>query len=106
MKDEKNKVTYEPFKKFADEKWKIIEKFWKKSAFSNNHAKHLDGLKFDAWENAPLDYYDLDLVPIVFLHGLTSSGSLHYGYSAELASHGYIVFNLDFIDGSGGYTEL
>jgi hypothetical protein len=63
-------------------------------------------LKFDAWENGPFEYPDQELVPIIFMHGLTANGSLHYGYCAELASHGYLVLNVDFIDGSGGYTEL
>ena len=45
------------------------------------------------------------IVPIIFSHGLVSYSGHYTGHCRELASHGYIVFAIDHLDGSSTYTE-
>jgi len=40
------------------------------------------------------------LIPIVYCHGNQSNGEEAYGVSMILASHGYLVISLDFMDGT------
>jgi len=49
--------------------------------------------------------FNKPLVPVVFCHGLTSNRTMHSGTCRDLASHGYLVFILDFSDGSPYYCE-
>ena len=44
-------------------------------------------------------------MPVIFSHGLRSSGLFHSQLARELASNGGIVFNIDHLDGSAAYTE-
>jgi hypothetical protein len=106
MRDDKNKVDYETYKDTADGVWKCVE--WKlgNKAFFGGKARNFNGLKFDAWENAPFGYPDEELVPIIFVHGLTAHGAQSFGWASEMASHGYLVMNVDCICGAGAYTEL
>lgn len=48
---------------------------------------------------------DVRFVPIIFNHGITSSASAYQQLMIEMASHGYIVFGIDSLSGSCGYTE-
>ena len=45
------------------------------------------------------------LIPIVFSHGLTGSGTMYSVMSRELASQGYMVFLIDHQDGSSCFTK-
>ena len=73
-----------------------------------------DGLKIEAVLNAELDIssylppsQDTKLLaPMIFSHGYTSTCSKYVAYIREFVSHGYIVFALDHLDDSCGYTEL
>ena len=91
------------------------------SAFGSDPNKSVSNdlrdLKFDVHVNAPFDlgkesraYGKEDqnahkLVPMIFIHGFGSQGWNHSGQCRELASHGYIVFNIDMHDGSCTGTE-
>ena len=43
---------------------------------------------------------------MVFSHGMTTCRTIYQCPHAEFASHGYIVFAIDHLDGSASYTEL
>jgi len=43
---------------------------------------------------------------MVFSHGMCSNSNCFTGIHKEFASHGYIVFAIDHLDGSANYTEL
>ena len=105
MQDESKKISYAPFKNTSLAIGKIANWWFKMNPDHGMGDKYLQKLKFPAYENALYDL-DMKLTSIVFIHGLTAHGSLHYGYSAELASHGYLVMNLDVISGDASYTEL
>lgn len=45
------------------------------------------------------------LVPIIFQHGLGTMKEAYTSFAREFASHGYIVFTYDSVDGTCGYTE-
>lgn len=45
------------------------------------------------------------LIPILYSHGLTGSRLVYQVNCRELASHGYLVFAMDHLDGSCCYTE-
>jgi cephalosporin-C deacetylase-like acetyl esterase len=47
----------------------------------------------------------LKLIPIIFSHGFLGNATSVSRHCLELASHGYIVFSMDHMDGSCGYTE-
>ena len=71
----------------------------------------LDHLRLQAVFQAPLDITEpgaapLALVPVIFSHALMNQGVKYSGHLAELVSQGYIVFAIDHLDGSCGYTEL
>jgi platelet-activating factor acetylhydrolase len=40
------------------------------------------------------------LIPIVYVHGLSCNGVAQSGSCRDLASHGYMVFSMDHFDGS------
>lgn len=44
------------------------------------------------------------LIPLIFLHGISSNRAMNTGTSKDLASHGYIVFTMDHEDGTCSYT--
>jgi len=44
------------------------------------------------------------LIPIVYCHGMNACGEEAYGACMILASHGYLVITLDFMDGSALYA--
>ena len=72
------------------------------------HHKFYKNLKIDAIPNAKFDFSEdqaAKLVPIVFSHGLNSSGATYSKHCIELASHGYIVFAIWHLDGSCQYSE-
>lgn len=46
------------------------------------------------------------LIPVIFSHGLGASWRQHQMVGMEMASHGYLVFFLDHLDGSCIYSEL
>ena len=48
----------------------------------------------------------IKLIPIIFMHGLSSKCSIYSGLLTELASHGYLVLGIDTLDGTNEYTEL
>ena len=52
------------------------------------------------------DKATLPLIPIVYSHALGGQNVKNTGYMLEMASHGYIVFALDHLDGSNEYTRL
>lgn len=62
-------------------------------------------MKFNAIENAPYTLKQDFLTPIVLQHGILDSGKGMSTQAIELASHGYIVFSLDAMDGTCTYTE-
>ena len=72
-------------------------------------TRALDGLYFPAIKDAEPDFTKeskpIQLVPIIFSHGLGASSSQYFGHLSELASHGYITFAMDHLDGSCLYTE-
>ena len=43
---------------------------------------------------------------MIFSHGVASGNHCFWGVHKEFASHGYIVFVPDHLDGSANYTEL
>jgi predicted dienelactone hydrolase len=43
------------------------------------------------------------LIPIIFCHGLGSNRTMHSVTCRDYASHGYIVFSLDYNDGTSSY---
>jgi predicted dienelactone hydrolase len=43
------------------------------------------------------------LTPIIFCHGLSSNRTMHSVTCRDFASHGYIVFALDYHDGTSSY---
>ena len=45
------------------------------------------------------------LIPSVFCHGNMTSAEGHYGIPMIMASHGYIVFSITFMDGSAPYCK-
>ena len=45
------------------------------------------------------------LIPLIFLHGISSNRSMNTGTCKDLASHGYIVFTMDHEDGTCSYTK-
>lgn len=66
-----------------------------------------DDWRFPAQEDAVWTLpKNFELTPMVFAHGLMASISDHLCVPRELASHGYIVFSLAMVDGSGTYTEM
>ena len=48
---------------------------------------------------------DRKLLPVIFSHGLTAHRGCYAINAMEFASHGYIVFCMDHLDGSNSYTE-
>jgi cephalosporin-C deacetylase-like acetyl esterase len=49
---------------------------------------------------------DKTLIPLVFCHGHGANRTLCSQQMKEFASHGYIVFALDYHDGSSSYVEM
>mmetsp|Transcript_3855 Transcript_3855/g.2582 ORF Transcript_3855/g.2582 Transcript_3855/m.2582 type:complete len:117 (+) Transcript_3855:450-800(+) len=49
--------------------------------------------------------YGKPLIPIVYCHGLSSNRTMQSGSCRDLASHGYIVYIMDFGDNSCYYSE-
>lgn len=45
------------------------------------------------------------LMPILFSHGILGCNSTYSGLLKDMASHGYIVFALNHMDGTCIYTE-
>ena len=45
------------------------------------------------------------LIPIILLHGLAGSRTSQSGSCRDMASHGYIVFSVDHLDGSAFYSR-
>lgn len=45
------------------------------------------------------------LIPLIYCHGLTCTRTSQSGSCRDFASHGYIVFSLDFFDGTCSYTQ-
>lgn len=69
-----------------------------------NHS--LDHVKPDfIEEGAAVELTNCKLVPIIFSHGLAGQSQAHTGHLRELASHGFIVFAINSLDGSCAYTE-
>ena len=50
------------------------------------------------------DFKEQPLVPIVYVHGLTCTGTSQAGSCRDFASHGYIVFAVTHFDGSAYYS--
>ena len=44
------------------------------------------------------------LIPAVFCHGNMASSEEHFAVCMQLASHGYMIISLDFMDGTCPYT--
>ena len=73
---------------------------------TSNYAKIYDSLYIEAVLNAECaDLNDNKLTPIIFSHGLTGNNYNYSGCHRELASHGYIIFSIDHLDGSCNYTR-
>ena len=73
--------------------------------------KYYDNLYIEALQNAEFDVQQnlknsKKLTPIIFSHGVCSNNHCFVGLHKEFASHGYIVFALDHLDGTANYTEL
>ena len=73
----------------------------------------MDNLYIECRVNAKFDLLDEwastqpdKLVPIIFSHDIISQASKYSGLLRQLASHGFIVFAMDHLDGSCNYTEL
>jgi len=66
-------------------------------------------LTIDVEVNAPIseDFKGSDkkLVPVIFSHGLKANRAFYAVNAMEFASHGFIVFCMDHLDGSTAYTE-
>jgi predicted dienelactone hydrolase len=58
-------------------------------------------------ERGPISY-DLvmktPLIPIIFSHGNGANRTMYSGLCRDLASHGYVVFVPDHVDGSCNFT--
>jgi dienelactone hydrolase len=67
------------------------------------------GIKMDVSENGelPSEFEEghKKLIPLIFLHGISSNRSMNTGTCKDLASHGYIVFTMDHEDGTCSYTK-
>lgn len=48
---------------------------------------------------------NLDLTPVIFLHGLCGSRTSQSGSCRDMASQGFIVFSIDHHDGSAYYSK-
>ena len=57
-----------------------------------------DGLLATKFRNEPIR-------PIIFSHGWTGANNQYSGFARDLASHGYLVFVLNHLDGTCFYTE-
>ena len=44
------------------------------------------------------------LIPMVFCHGNKVTAEEHYGVPMIMASHGYAVFSINFMDGTAPYA--
>jgi len=58
----------------------------------------------DADISTDFKYGNKKLIPLIFSHGLTAAAKLYCVFCKELASWGMIVFALDHLDESAGYT--
>jgi predicted dienelactone hydrolase len=71
--------------------------------------KHLGNVDMDVvWKGDLSKNYTKDgshLIPIVYCHGLGSNRTMHSGSCRDFASHGYIVFVIDFSDKTSSYIE-
>lgn len=80
----------------------------------NNHGplwimRGFLGIKMDVCENGelPSEFEEghKKLIPLIFLHGISSNRSMNTGTCKDLASHGFIVFTMDHEDGTCSYTK-
>ena len=63
-------------------------------------------LRILAYNDLPLvdELSAAPLIPIILSHGLTGNRTIYQLNGQELASHGYIVFMIDHLDGSNMKT--
>jgi hypothetical protein len=58
-------------------------------------------------ENGPISndfVLKTPLIPIIFSHGYGAHKTMYSGFLRDIASHGYIVFSPDHLDGCTNYT--
>lgn len=81
----------------------------KSEATESEYNRTTDGIVFPAKPDAEFDAvaeFTKPLKPIIFTHGIMSSGPEYLTIYRELVSHGYIVFAPTACEGSAVYTEL